>query len=78
MIYNRPFHYLNILEIDWTVEKSRFEHFYAIFFRPEVDNDVISRRNVRTFEAYIVLNFEVASSSSFRDIPKKSVRDGGA
>ena len=46
------------------------EHVYAIYCRPEVVGDVISSENVKTMEGYAVLNFEVASSSSFRDIPK--------
>ena len=38
------------------------EHVYAA--------DVISGVNVQTIEGYTVLNFEVDSSSTFRDIPK--------
>ena len=38
--------------------------------------DVISGRNVKTIEGYFVVNFEVDSSNTFRDI-KKSFRDGG-
>ena len=48
------------------------EHVCAIFCRPEVDCDVISGRKVKTVLCYIVVNFEVASSSNFRDIPKKN------
>ena len=47
------------------------EHVYAICFRPEVDDDVISFRNVKNIKGYIVVNFEVASFSSFQDIPKR-------
>ena len=47
------------------------EHVYVIFYRPEVDDDVVSGRNVNTIEGYIVANFEVAGSSSFRDFPKR-------
>ena len=46
------------------------EHVYAICCRPEVAGDVISSENVKTIEGYAVLNFEVASSYSFRDIKK--------
>ena len=36
-------------------------------FRPEVAGDVISGRNVKNIEGYdVVVNFEVASSSSFQ------------
>ena len=53
------------------------EHVHAICCRPEVDGDVISSENVKTIEGYAVLNFEVVTISSFRDIPKKSFLDGG-
>ena len=43
------------------------EHVYAICCRPEVDDDVISGRNVNTIN--FAINFEDASSSGFRDIP---------
>ena len=43
------------------------EHVYAICCRPGVAGDVISSINVKTIECYAVLNFEVASFSSFRD-----------
>ena len=44
-------------------------HVCAIFCRPEVVYDVISGgRRVKTIEGYLVVNFEVASSYSFRDI----------
>ena len=46
------------------------EHVYAICYRPAVDDDVISGENVKTIEGYTVLNFEVASFSTFRDIKK--------
>ena len=45
-------------------------HVYAICCQPAVDDDVISGRNVKAIEGYIVVNFEVASSSSFQDFPK--------
>ena len=41
------------------------EHVYAICCRPEVHGDVISCKNVKTIERYVVVNFEVANSSSF-------------
>ena len=47
------------------------EHVYAICCRPEVTGDVIfSSANVKTLNGYAVLNFEVASLSSSRDIKK--------
>ena len=52
------------------------EHVYVICWWPVVDDDVISGRNVKTIEGYIALNFEVASSSSFRDFPKRLFCDG--
>ena len=47
------------------------EHVCLICCRPEVAGDVISSENVKTTEGYPVLNFEVASFNSFRDILKK-------
>ena len=38
--------------------------------RPEVDCDVIFGRNEKTIVGYVVANFEVAISYSFRDIKK--------
>ena len=52
------------------------ERLYEICCRPEVDDDVISGRNVKTIEGYIVVNFEVASFSSFRDFSKRFYCDG--
>ena len=43
------------------------EHVYAICCRREVGGDGISGGNVRTTEGYVVLNFEVASISSFQE-----------
>ena len=40
-----------------------YEHVYAICCRLEVSDDVISGRNVNTIDGYVVVNFEVASSS---------------
>ena len=37
-------------------------------FEPEAAGDVISSENVKTIEGYVVLNFEVTSSGSFKDI----------
>ena len=45
-------------------------HFCTIYFRPEVVYDVISGRNVKTTEGNLAVNFEAASSNSFRDIKK--------
>ena len=53
------------------------EYVYAINCPPEVDDDcVISGRNVKTIEGYIVVNFEAVSSCSFRDFPKRLLCDG--
>ena len=43
-----------------------------------MDSDVISCRNVKSIEGYVLRsgNFEVASSSSFRDFSKRSFCDG--
>ena len=50
------------------------EHVYEICCRPEVVGDGISGENVKTIEGYAVLNFEVASSSSFQYIYFKKTR----
>ena len=65
------------LSINCDPNLTQNEHVYAISCRPEVGDDVISGGGVKTIEGYVVLKFEVASSNSFRDIPKKSFRDGG-
>ena len=46
------------------------KHVYAICCRLQVAGDVASGENVKTIEGYALLNFEDASFSSFRDIPK--------
>ena len=51
-------------------------HVYSICCRPEVAVEVICGGNVKTVEGYAVLNFAIASFSSFRVI-QKSFRDGG-
>ena len=56
---------------------TQYEHAYASCCQPEVAGDVISGEKVKTIEGYAVLNFEVTSFSSFRDIQKKSFREGG-
>ena len=43
---------------------------YAICCRPEVDNDVISSRNLMTIEGYVPVNFAAVTSNSFRYIRK--------
>ena len=43
---------------------------YAICCRPKVAGDIISGDNLKTIECYAVLDCEVASFSSFRDIEK--------
>ena len=48
----------------------------AIFSRPEAADDVISGQNVKAVEGYVVVNFEVASLSSF-ELLKKPFRCGG-
>ena len=53
------------------------EHVYVICCRPEVAGDFISGENVKTIEGYAVLNSEVASFSSFRDIETRSPPIGG-
>ena len=52
------------------------ENVYAICCRPEADDEVISGRNVKTPEGYIVAKFDVISFNSFRDFPKRSLCDG--
>ena len=42
----------------------------------EVGDDVISSLNVKTIKGHVVVNFEVANSSSFRDFPKRSFCGG--
>ena len=49
---------------------AQIEQVYAICCRPEVAGDVISSNIIKTIAGYAVLNFEVASSSSFQDILK--------
>ena len=44
------------------------EHVYATCCRLEVAGNVIASENVKIIEGYAVLNFEVASFSSFCDI----------
>ena len=56
---------------------TKIEHVFAICRRPEPDDDVISGPNVKTTECYVVVNFEVASSSRFRDIQTRSPPYGG-
>ena len=46
------------------------EHVYVICCWPEAENDVISSQYVKTIEGYVLVNFEVASSSIFLDIQK--------
>ena len=53
------------------------QHVYAICCRLEVADDVVSSQNEKTIEGYLVVDYEVAISNSFRDIQRKSCRDGG-
>ena len=46
------------------------EHVYTNCCQTEVAGDVISGGNVTTTEGYALLNFEVASFSSFQNIKK--------
>ena len=55
---------------------SQNEYVYTICCRLEVAGDIISGENVKTvvgYAGYAVLNFEVTSFSSFRDIYKKII-----
>ena len=76
---NHSFQTVNLFAIDGAVidklrpEHDQNEHFYAICCRPEVGDDVASGRNVETIEDYLVVSFEVDSSSSSRDIPPKII-----
>ena len=72
--------YLQIFDfnVNLAPKKTQTEHVYAICCRPkEVAGDVISGEIVKTTESYALLNFEAATISSFRDIPKNSFHDGG-
>ena len=51
---------------------TRNERIRAICCRLELDGDVISGRNVKTIEDYVVVKFEVASSSSFQYIKTRN------
>ena len=57
----------------WITVSKTVIFFRTICFRPEAVYDVISGRNVKTIEGILVVNFEVASSNSFRDIAKKII-----
>ena len=46
------------------------EHVRAICCWLDADDDIVSGRNVETIKGNIVANFEVASSSGFRDFSK--------
>ena len=50
---------------------TQIEHVYAICCRPEVAGDVFFGDNVKAFEGYAVLNFEVSEFGSFRYIKKR-------
>ena len=56
--------------------RTQYEH-VAICCQPEVNDDIISGRNVIPLESYyIFVNFEVAISSNFWDFPKWLFCDG--
>ena len=66
---------VNDFEIDRTVIKNKGdpsltqnERVYATCCRPEVGDDVISGEDVETLEGYVVVNFEDATCSVFRNI----------
>ena len=46
----------------------QIEQLYTICCRPEEAGEVVSGETVRIVDGYVVLNFEAASFSSFRDI----------
>ena len=52
------------------------QHIYTICCRPAVDDDAISGWNFKTPEGCLVVNLEVASSSSFWDFLKRLFCDG--
>ena len=54
---------------------TKTEHVYAICYRLEVDDNVISGSNIRTVQSYLVLHFKGAVFSTFRDVPKRSFCD---
>ena len=59
-------HYREIVTQTWPPN----EQVYSIWCRPEVDGDVISSQCEESIEGYVVVNFEVACSSNFRDFSK--------
>ena len=63
------------LSINHDLNMTQNGHICAICYRPEVDCDVISSQNAKSIEDYVAVNFEVASSKTFRDI-KKTLCDG--
>ena len=52
------------------------EHVCVICCRQEVAGAIISSEHVNTIKGFAVSNFEVASFSTFRNIRKKTFRDG--
>ena len=44
------------------------EHVYAICCRPEVAGGIIYGQNGKAIKGYVMVNFQVASFSSFYDI----------
>ena len=53
------------------VTQNGYLYLDAICCRPEVDGDVICSPKVKTMIGQMVVNFEVNSSSSFRDFQKE-------
>ena len=62
--------YVAVLNFSESVEPSsrnrdpnmtKNEHVYVIFCRPEVAGVVVSGRNVKTIEGYVILPFKAAS-----------------
>ena len=51
------------------------EHVYASCCQQEVAGDVISGRDVKTIDGYMLVNFEASDLSSIGDIPNKKARE---
>ena len=50
--------------------QNEHKHIHANCCRPEVDDDYISGRNVKTVEGYVLVHFEVIGFNSFLYIHK--------
>ena len=58
-----------------TRNMTQTEHVDALCCCLKIYDDAISGRNVKTLERNVVANLKVASSSNFRDFPKRSLCD---